>query len=119
MKSTKRSKSESTSSEDDDVSRRLERILARLDTIIVLLFDLSQSKDPGKSVSMTTKVGYLDSLGYDIGQISKMVGRPSNFTSSRLREYKARNEKKGPKRKPFKTNKDVGEVSRDEGGSSE
>ncbi len=92
---------EEAQSIEREVIQKLDKILARLDTIITLLFDLSPDKKIGKAVSMTEKAGYLDSVGYDIGAISRMIGRPCNYTSSRLREYKARNAKS--KRKKSKS----------------
>lgn len=89
--------SETTPAADTEVIQRMDEILRRLDSILILLFDLLPEKELGKSVSMTDKVGYLDSLGYEIGEITKMVGRPSNYTSSRLREYKAKQAKRSKK----------------------
>jgi len=105
-----------------ELNEQLDKILARLDTIIILLFDLAPNKDIGKSVSMTTKVGYLDSLGYDLSEITKMVRRPSNYTSSRLREYKERNEKKKKRGSTLKIGKDTTEEqsqSDSDGGENE
>jgi hypothetical protein len=74
---------------------RLDRITRELDAVVFLLFDAIPSERLGKPLSMTEKVGLLDSMGFELADVSRNVGRPSNYVSSRLREYKQRNSARG------------------------
>lgn len=67
------------------------QILARLDAMTNLMLDFLLS-DPRyeKSVAYTDKVARLHELGVQLDTISGIVGRPSNYVSSRLRESKKR-----------------------------
>lgn len=73
------------------VSAKLDDVTTRLDAVLSLLLDLLLS-DPKlqKSVPYTDKVARLGELGFELNMISRVVRRPSNYVSSRLRESKKR-----------------------------
>lgn len=69
----------------------LDKIATRLDVEISILLDILLLNDRySESASYTDKAVYLESLGLQIDEISRIVGRPSNWVSSRLRESKTR-----------------------------
>ena len=78
---------------------RLDKITTRLDVEISILLDILFLNDKYvEPSSYTDKAAYLESLGLQIDEISKIVGRPSNWVSSRLRESKKRKSSKRQQR---------------------
>jgi hypothetical protein len=64
------------------IVERLDKLVARLDTMIYLLLNLTPDERLKKPVSMTEKVGRMDAMGFELDEISKLAGRPSNYTST-------------------------------------
>ncbi len=111
---------EPTQDSNRAIVERLDKLVARLGTMIYLLLDLTPDERLKKPVSMTEKVGRLDAMGFELEEISKLAGRPSNYISSRLREYKSRESGGGHNRtsKRAAKRKDDHEGSRDLRGHS-
>lgn len=79
------------------VAETLDRITTRLNACLNVLLDILLLDDRfEKPTPYTDKVAYLDSVGLEVDAISEIVGRPSNYVSSRLREAKLR---ESPRRK--------------------
>ncbi len=95
---------EDSSGEKQEIGSKLDSLEARLDIgINVLLEILFSNSQYQKAIPYTDKVAYLAQQGLEAGDISKMVGRPSNWVSNRLKESKSRNKPKrqrSPKEAP-------------------
>lgn len=72
------------------INANLEVIHRQLDLIINLLFDLIPDERLASPASLTDRAGRMKSLGLEISEISRIIGRPSNYASSRIREYESR-----------------------------
>lgn len=69
----------------------LKGVEVRLDACLNVLLDiLLLNEQYTKPASYTEKSAYLESIGMELADISEVVGRPSNWVSSRLREFKSR-----------------------------
>ncbi len=76
---------------DDPIIPRLDAISKRMDILINILVDvLLANPRYGEGIPYTDKAAHLETLGLEVQEISRIVGRPSNWVSSRLREHKAR-----------------------------
>lgn len=73
------------------IATKLDKITSRMDATLSLLLDFLLS-DPQyeEPIEYTDKVARLGKLGIEQDVISRIVRRPSNYVSSRLRESKSR-----------------------------
>lgn len=84
----------------DRILLQNEMISKRLDVVInVLLEILLTTPQYRQPAPYTNKAILLESLGLQINEISKIVGKPSNWVNSRLREAKSRKSPSRPSSK--------------------
>lgn len=99
LKNPKHEKQGQNPQQLDLVMTTLTQMSSRLDLMTSLLLDIVLSEpNRDESVAYTDKAVLLEKLGLEIDEISRIVNKPSNYVSSRLREAKKRRSSRRQKR---------------------